>query len=171
MQLLVKNCGWIINFENTCFVCDRPIKLSFDSQNILHAEGEPAIEYADGYSLYCYHGVTLPEKYGKLHPHQWQSQWILEENNAELRRVLVQGIGYARIYQELQAKELDSFREYTLLKIDVAFDVEPIYLLKMTCSSTGFIHTLRVPPDMESAREAICWVNWEVDPEEFAVET
>jgi len=28
-----------------------------------------------------------------------------------------------------------------------------------------------VPPDMKSAREAIRWVNWGIDPEEFCVQT
>lgn len=41
----------------------------------------------------------------------------------------------------------------------------------MTCPSTGFIHILRVPPDTQSAREAICWVNWGIDPEEFQQQT
>lgn len=72
-QLLVKNCGWLIGFEKICIVCDRPTKLSLDNQNRLHAEGEPAISFADGYSLYSYHGVTLPEKYGKLHPNHWST--------------------------------------------------------------------------------------------------
>ncbi|CBN57422.1 MULTISPECIES: DUF6745 domain-containing protein [Kamptonema] len=169
-QGLVKNCAWIYPFENACIICDRPTKLSFDSESELHAEGEPAVELADGYRFYSYHGVTLPEKYGKLHPQQWQAQWLLEEYNAELRRVLIQNIGYSRIAQELQAKQLDTWQEYALLKIDCA-DVEPLYLLKMTCPSTRFIHALRVPPDVRSAREAIRWVNWGTDPEEFSVQT
>lgn len=41
----------------------------------------------------------------------------------------------------------------------------------MTCPSTGHIHALRVPHYMESAREAIRWVNWGIDPEEFSVQT
>ena len=176
-QSLAFDCAWMFPFKNTCYVCDRPRILSFDNQQRLHAEGQPAIQYADGFSVYAYHGVTLPEKYGKVHPSQWQSQWLLEEQNAELRRVLIQQIGYARICQELQATELDSWREYTLVKIDENLHLqpiwffEPIYLLKMTCPSTGFIHALRVPPDMKSAREAISWVNWGIDPEDFAVET
>ncbi|MBF2009209.1 MAG: hypothetical protein IGS49_28145 [Chlorogloeopsis fritschii C42_A2020_084] len=170
-QLVAESCGWIFPYQRVAVVCDRPTKLCFDNQNRLHAEGEPAIQFADGYSLYAYHGVTLPEKYGKLHPHQWQSSWLLAEKNAELRRVLIQGIGYARIIAELQAIELDSYQEYTLLKIENEVDVEPIYLLKMTCPSTGFIHVLRVPPDVKSAREAIVWVNWGITPEEFAVQT
>jgi internalin A len=169
-KLLFEHCGWIFPFEKICAVCDRPRHLRFDRQNRLHAEGEPAIEFADGWNFYYYHGVELPENYGKVHPNQWQSQWLLTEENAELRRVLIEGIGYDRLIQELEAKQIDSWQEYELLQIDNA-DVEPICLLKMTCPSTGFIHALRVPPDLTSAREAIGWVNWDIDPEEFSVQT
>ncbi|MEG4252316.1 DUF6745 domain-containing protein, partial [Microcoleus sp. Pol10D4] len=167
---LFEHCGWIFPFEKFCAVCDRPRHLRFDSENRLHAEGEPAIEFADGWNFYYYHGVRLPENYGQVHPNQWQSQWLLAEENAELRRVLIQGIGYDRICQELSAKQIDSWQEYALLQIDNA-DVEPICLLKMTCPSTGFIHALRVPPNLTSARKAIRWVNWDIDPEEFSVQT
>jgi internalin A len=169
-KLLFEHCGFIFPCEKTCVVCDRPRYLRFDSQNRLHAEGEPAIEFADGWKIYFYHGVRLPEEYGQLHPNQWQSQWLLAEENAELRRVLIEGIGYDRLCQELEAKQIDSWQEYALLQIDNA-DVEPICLLKMTCPSTGFIHALRVPPNLTSAREAIGWVNWEIDAEEFSVQT
>lgn len=171
LPLLAKNLSCFFLYEEVAVICDRPLHLRFDHQNRLHAEGEAAIEYADGFSLYSYHGVTLPEKYGKVHPRQWQAQWLLTEDNAELRRVLIQGIGYARICQELQVIELDTWAEYTLLKIDADVDEEPIYLLKMTCPTTGFIHALRVPPEMKSAHEAICWVNWGIAPEEFAIQT
>ncbi len=176
-QQLFEECGWILPFEKICIICDRPLHLRFDSENRLHAEGESAIGFADGYSLYFHHGVKLPEQYGKVHPDLWEAQWILDESNAELRRLLIQRIGYDRICQQLQAVELDSWQEYTLLKIDFADDFNdegnaiPVYLLKMTCPSTGFIHALRVPPDVESAKEAIRWVNWDIDPEEFSVQT
>jgi Leucine-rich repeat (LRR) protein len=67
-KLLFEHCGWIFPFEKICFVCDRPRHLRFDSQNRLHAEGEPAIEFADGWNFYYNHGVRLPEKYGKSYP-------------------------------------------------------------------------------------------------------
>lgn len=41
----------------------------------------------------------------------------------------------------------------------------------MTCPSTNNIHILRVPPNLNSAKEAIRWVNWDIDPEDFATET
>lgn len=168
---IATECGVIFADDDICLACDRPRILRLDDEHRLHGEVEPAMQFADGYSLYAHHGVIIPEKYGTVHPDRWQAQWLLEEENAEVRRVLIQGIGYARICQDLQAVEMDAFAEYTLLRIDSDVDVEPIYLLKMTCPSTGYIHAMRVPPDVESAREAIKWVNWGIDPEEFGVQT
>ncbi|MEW5860825.1 MAG: leucine-rich repeat domain-containing protein, partial [Cyanobacteriota bacterium] len=120
-------------------------------------------------TVYCFE-VELPRRYW-THLNQWQAEWLLTETNAEVRRVLIQQIGCDRICQELATQTIDTWREYTLLKIDADIDVEPIHLLKMTCPSTNHLHVLRVPPTLTSARKAIRWVNWDVDPEAFAVET
>jgi hypothetical protein len=183
-QSIVRDCGWIYPYDKVCIVCEKPIALSVDSNHRLHAEGTPAVQFADGVSIYAYHGVILPEWYGRLHPDQWQSKWVLKEQNAEVRRALIQGITYDRICQELAVTELDSWQEYTLLSIEFDDDFDwvgnakPVYLLKMTCPSTGFIHALRVPPNVRSssrasltALDAIRWVNWDIDPEEFSVQT
>lgn len=71
---------------------------------------------------------------------------------------------------------LDRWKEYELIKIEEDinpndFDIEPILLLKMVCPSTNKTYVLRVPPNMTSAREAIKWVNWGIDPEEFSIQT
>ena len=57
MQELMQQCDFVAIFENVCFVSDRPIKLSLNSQNQLHAEWEYALQFADGYGVYAYHGV------------------------------------------------------------------------------------------------------------------
>ena len=115
--------------------------------------------------------MLLPTKIGEVPPHSWESVWFLTEKNAEVRQVLIEAIGYSIICQQLQAIELDTWQEYTLLKIDNNIDIEPIYLLKMTCPSTGHVHALRVSPEMLTAKEAISWVNWGIEPEDFAVQT
>jgi len=74
--------------------------------------------------------------------------------------MLIQQIGYEKICQELQAVSIDSWQEYKLIKIDADVDEEQIYLLKMNCPSTGKIHALLVGPDLQTAREAIGWINW-----------
>lgn len=171
LRSLSTHCGLILPFEKTCLVFDRPLECHADPEGRFHYEGGAALHFADGYRCYQFHGVQIPERYGTVHPHVWQADWLLHEQNAELRRVLIQGIGYDRLCQELQAEALNSWREYTLLRIAPTIDVEPIYLLKMTCPSTGYIHATRVPPSIQSAREAIRWVNWDTDPEEFALES
>ena len=106
---------------------------------------------------------------------------MLDENNAEVRRALIAQIGYEKICHELNAVIVNTWREYTLLKIDGVervynssdkpIDREPMVLLKMTCPSTGHIHILRVPPEMTSAEAAITWVNHGIHPDKFAVQT
>ena len=140
--------------------------LHLDDNQITDLSPLQSLDNLNNVSIY---GVYLPKKY--LTHQQWQAQWLLEEDNAEIRRLLIQTIGYEIICQELKAIELDTWREYTLLEINIHVRDEPIYLLKMTCPSTEHVHVLRVPPDINSAREAIRWVNWGIEPEEFAVQT
>ena len=115
--------------------------------------------------------VLVPEKYCGIDFKDWKAESSVTEENAEVRRLLIQVIGYEKILEELQAVKLDDWREYSLLKIEQDLDLESIVLLKMTCPSTNKIHVLRVPPEMRSAREAIIWVNWGIDPEDFCLET
>jgi len=115
--------------------------------------------------------IDIPKKYWQT-PEQWQAHWLVEEPNAELRRLLIQVIGYEKICQQLKAQQLDTWREYCLLKIPIEQqDEEDIYLLKMTCPSTGYTHVIRVPPESQSCREAIEWINWSINPQDFAIET
>lgn len=115
-------------------------------------------------------GVFLTKKYYSVPFKDWQPEWLLTEKNVELKRILVNTIGYEKIVRELKTAELDAWREYTLLKIPQPGD-EDILLLKMICPSTDHLHVLRVPPDISLAREAVRWVNWGIDPEEFILET
>jgi hypothetical protein len=186
LYLDLVSCLYIINpFEDICFVIERP-QITLDTQGNLHAEGEPCIVFPDGFANKCYfyHGIELPEYMGSVHPRQWKSEWVTQEQNAELRRVLIQEIGYARLCRELRVEELDSWREYTLLRIPIyddfaasvqakvtSLEADEMYLLKMTCSSTNFVHIIRVPPSMRLARDAATWINWGIDPESITHET
>jgi leucine-rich repeat protein SHOC2 len=123
--------------------------------------------------------VSLPHRYLTKFT-DWKAEWLLYEDNTEVRRILIEQVGYEKICQELDALDIDTWREYTLLKIDeieAVYDeyeepyYEPMVLLKMTCPSTQHIHILRVPPEMVSAEAAITWVNHGIHPDEFAVQT
>ncbi|WP_310415590.1 leucine-rich repeat domain-containing protein [Chamaesiphon sp. OTE_8_metabat_110] len=117
-------------------------------------------------------GVNLPRQYwvdlDRLNP-----RWLLAENRVELRRILIDRIGYLQIYNHFGAIVQDTWRQYTLLKTRrfQSFEREPMVLLKMVCPSTAHIHILRVPPTMTSAEAAIVWVNHGIHPDDFAVQT
>lgn len=169
-QKLITNSGWFIAGEKFCLISDKPKEISINKDYLLHNEGALALTYLDGKGLYAYEGVILPPKYGQIKLENWQGKWLLKENNAELRRVLIQAIGYNKLATELKAEEVDTWGEYTILRFnDIIDDIDkqPICLLKMTCPSTNFIHALRIPPDFTSAREAIRWINWGIDPDDI----
>ncbi len=125
-------------------------------------------------------GINLPRRYWTKF-NEWNPKWLLDENNAEIRRTLIDRVGYEKICQALKAVKLDTWREYTLLKIDNIEPVynrgwkpigrEPIVLLKMTCPSTHHVHILRVPPEMSDAETAIVWINHGIHPDDIAVQT
>lgn len=161
----------------------------------LHLNGNPLDDLSilqrlpDLHTVY-FLGVCLPRKYWTKFS-DWKSEWLLVENNAEIRRTLIEHVGYEKICDELDTTNINTWREYTLLKIDNThityysmhgqegyhWDdlqpsyLEPIVLLKMTCPSTQHVHILRVPPDMRSAEDAITWVNHGVHPSKIAVAT
>lgn len=58
VQAILENCGWVLPYSKTCVICDRPTKIRFslfDDGEYLHAEGEPAIQFADGFSVYVHY--------------------------------------------------------------------------------------------------------------------
>jgi leucine-rich repeat protein SHOC2 len=127
--------------------------------------------------------VNLPRQYWTKFS-EWKPQWLLSEDNAEIRRILIERVGYEKICADLDAVTIDIWREYSLLKIDRSRsglfyfqnfmglnEREPLILLKMTCPSTQHIHILRVPPEMVSAEAAITWINHGIHPDLFAVQT
>lgn len=141
---LLQKCGYIYPFEHICFICDRPLKIMLDEKGQFHAEGEPAIVFADNFSIYAYRGTPLQGKYIETHPRDWQSEWYLEETKSDLRRALlealpqdalqpwwllqeyelenrqrlIQRIGVERICEELQAEEIDAWQNSVLLRIE-----------------------------------------------------
>lgn len=122
--------------------------------------------------------TNLPRRYWTKFS-EWKSRWLLDEDNAQIRSILIELLGYQKICDELNAVALDDWREYTLLKIDGlnspswyrGINREPMVLLKMICPSTGHIHILQVPPEMKSAEQAITWINHGIHPDQFTVQT
>jgi len=58
-QKLIQHCGWIYPYDKIAIVCDRPTHLSLNAEGFLHAEGEPAIAFSDGFCIHAQQGELL----------------------------------------------------------------------------------------------------------------
>ena len=176
-----EDIGWIIPYEEACIMIERPT-LRYDDQGQFHGDGVPAISYEDGYCIYLWHRTAMPAKYGSVPSELWEPRWLLEEKNSELRKILIENIGYDRIIADLNGEVIDTWTQprtenmpdnwinkYEILRFH-DIDIEPVQLLKMVCPSTGHIHSVRIPPRITKAREAIKWVNHGIDPTDFEVQ-
>jgi leucine-rich repeat protein SHOC2 len=191
LSILPETIGSLFNLKNLWLNGNQITKLPNSFINLtnlteLHLEDNPlndlsVLKHLPDLKMVYFLNVFLSRRYFTKFS-DWKAEWLLDEDNAEVRRVLIEQLGYERICKELNAINLDNWREYTLLKIDgieavyseyheEIIDREPMLLLKMTCPSTQHIHILRVPPEMTSAEAAITWVNHGIHPDKFAVQT
>lgn len=152
---IAKNCGWIYCSNEDAIIQDRPIKIQFDELNRLHCQTGAAIQYADGFEVYSWHGVTVPAKWihGKLTAKQ-----ALKVPNMEQRRAACEILGWAKVLKQLNSVEVDRDEDPmigTLLEVDIP-DVGKERFLKVLCG-TGREFCIPVPPDMRTALEANAW--------------
>lgn len=102
-----------------------------------------------------------------FNPAQLTAKEALTERNAEVRRVMIERMGYLRFSQEAQAKLLDQDQDgggtRQLLSIDLDKD-EPLVGLSCFCPSTGRQYFLRVPPNMKTCHQAAAWMAGFDDP-------
>ncbi|WP_439606831.1 DUF6745 domain-containing protein [Hydrogenophaga sp.] len=164
---LARTCGWFWPFEGVVILTERPNALNRDAENRLHCEDGPALSYPDGFSLWKWHGVTVPSDVIE-HPETITVAQIEAEENAEVRRVMVERYGADRyvvdsgavvVDQAPEDHPLQGLRTARLLRKDVPGD-EPIIfadLLNSTPEPDGSVrrYMLRVSPHAyggESAR-------------------
>lgn len=154
---LAEHSGWLSVFEDTVIFQEKPTAIRFDDQNRLHCEAGPAIEYEDGYSLYAWHGTTIPAEWivkrSELTP-----KIALAQTNTEIRRAACEIVTWARILRELKATVIDADEDPmigTLVEVNIpAIGREKF--LKVLCG-TGREFAIPVPPTMKKALEANAW--------------
>ena len=119
-----------------------------------------AIEYPDGWGVYAWHGVRVPERVIRA-PHSLTGQDILDERNAEVRRVMIERVGYERFLALSGAREIHADAAGVLYRIELPDD-ESVVLVRVVNSTPepdGSFrrYVLRVPPQIERARQAVAW--------------
>jgi hypothetical protein len=105
-------------------------------------------------------GITIDRRIA-FAPETITAREVLETRNVELRRVLMERMGYENFLQSARSQTLDIDHdpggERRLLHVPFGDD-EPLVCLAVICPSTGRQYMLRVPPAMRSCRQAAAWL-------------
>jgi hypothetical protein len=154
---LDEQMGWYDPRAKVCIVCDRPRIMNFDEKRELHMDGAPAVEYADGFSVYAFHGTVLPKKYGEIPSNKWDPCWLLEKTSDKMRRTLLSGMSFESIKDTLNLKEIDSSKEYRLWTFENETKGKPIVLL--TKETDQGIVTDSVAARLKKVKKAVEWLH------------
>jgi len=150
--------------EKFCVVSDRPTVLKVDDRNRPHCEDGPFCAWSDGTCLYSIHGVRVPG-WVVEHPELITPALIDAEANAEVRRVMVDRYGMARYIKDGKSTLVHEDARGKLWRREQAGD-EPICMVEVVNSTpepdgTYKHYLLGVPPDIQTASEAVAWLNYE----------
>ncbi|MFI6516116.1 DUF6745 domain-containing protein [Spirillospora sp. NPDC050679] len=155
-----RETGWWWPYERVVIVSERPSELHRDEPGRLHRGDGPALAHSDGFALHAWRGMPVPagfiDSLGGLTPAR-----IDAEDNAELRRVMLEIFGYDRYLAEVGAQPVHRDETGVLWRIDLAGD-EPVVMVEVVNSTpepdgTYRTYHLRVPPGTRTAREGVAW--------------
>lgn len=93
----VKEIGWWWPMTEAVVMTERPTLISRDKEGRLHNENGPALDYADGYALWAWHGTRVPKG---LIMGEWTISDILNERNTEIRRCAIEARGWDKFIEE-----------------------------------------------------------------------
>jgi hypothetical protein len=103
-------------------------------------------------------------------PETITAQEVLNERNAEVRRVMMERLGYEKFLTDVDAEILhedtDPGGVRRLVRIPLEGD-EALVCLAVLCPSTARQYVLRVPPTMQTCHQAAAWVAGFDNPDDY----
>ncbi|MFE5375670.1 DUF6745 domain-containing protein [Streptomyces mirabilis] len=160
LAAVARNAGWWWPYEKVAIVSERPLTLHRDEAGRLDRGDGPALGYADGFELYAWRGMPVPRAFlDELTT--LTAERIRGEENAELRRVMLEYYGYDRYLEESGAQPVHRDETGVLWRVELAGD-EDVVMVEVVNSTpepngTSRTYWLRVPPATRTAREAVAW--------------
>ncbi|MTE21923.1 hypothetical protein F0L17_22980 [Streptomyces sp. TRM43335] len=160
LAAVARAAGWWWPYEKVAVVAERPLELHRDEAGRLDRSDGPALAFPDGFALHAWKGMPVPADFlaelGSLTPER-----IRAEENAELRRVMLEHHGYDRYLTESGARPVHRDSTGVLWRIDLEDD-EPVVAVEVVNSTpepdgTYRTYWLRVPPTTRTAREGVAW--------------
>jgi hypothetical protein len=160
LAAVCRSAGWWWPFARVAVVCERPVALRRDEAGRLDCATGPALGFADGLALYAWRGMPVPagflDELSSLTPER-----IRAEENAELRRVMLEHYGYDRYLTDSGARPVHRDGTGVLWRVELPGD-EPVVMVEVVNATpepdgTRRTYWLRVPPYTRTAREGVAW--------------
>ncbi|MFD9307158.1 DUF6745 domain-containing protein [Streptomyces sp. NPDC060048] len=167
---VARAAGWWWPYERLAVLCERPSVLHRDEAGRLDRGDGPALAFPDGFALYAWRGMPVPADFlaglEALTPER-----IRDEENAELRRVMLEHYGYERYLAESGAEPVHRDATGVLWRMPLPGD-EDVVMVEVVNSTpepdgTSRTYWLRVPPDTRTARQGVAWT-FGLDTEAYA---
>jgi hypothetical protein len=143
--------------KEMALIVRRPTVLAFDAEGRLHSASGPCLEYRDGWGVYAWHGVRVPEQV-ILAPERLSREDFQSEQNMEVRRVMQECMGQ-QFMTKLGGVVMDAGPRGTLYEVRLpADDPEQVArYVQVQDASSARRYFLRVPPTVRTAAEAVAW--------------
>ena len=164
-----KHCGYWWPLRGSVIAIEKHSSIHLDEWRRLHCGDDMAIQYPDGWGVYAWKGVLVPKKV-IVAPEILTVREIDTENNAEIRRVMLERFGWGRYLDESNSKPVHKDKFGFLYRREIPDD-EPLVMVKVknkTAEPDGSFkdYFLRVPPEMETAKQAVAWT-FAMEKEEY----
>ncbi len=155
-----KDVHWMWPFQGVCFASRKPVSAFLDDRQNLHSNEGPAVKYRDEWSLWCWHGVLVPER-AICRPEEISLELIAAERNIEVRRVLIERYGTGRFVIDSGGKLIHQDKFGTLYQRNEPGEI-PILIVRVVNATpepdgTFKEYFLRVPTGIRTAKEAVAW--------------
>jgi hypothetical protein len=157
-------------FEHVVILTERPAVVRLDGDGTVHADGEAAVEYPDGFAVHAWHGHRVPRRVA-VEPATLTVDDVDAEQDSHVRLVMVERAGGWTWYLDACGAEAIQQDECGTLWRKPGVGGEPVLLVSMekaTASARGthVLSVLRVPPTAVTAREAVAWT-FGLEPDEY----
>lgn len=121
-------------FADVVLCCENPLALERDERGRLHSSTGPAVMYRDGWGFWTWHGIRVSKQFIER-PETITVTDIDAQENAEVRRIMIERMGWERYIKEARMRPVHSDDWGTLYKKHFLGDPEPLLLVRVTNST------------------------------------
>ena len=164
--MVAQHAGYWIPFKDVCFIAERCTMFHVDNRDRLHCDKGLALEYPDGWGVYAWHGVHVPE-FVIMRPKNITPNRIMVERNTEVARIMIERYGLDNFIRHGDFMFVQSDDYGDLYRIEFDNGDEPIVAVHVQDASTDRDYFLYVPPHIRTAHQGVAWTFGYENPTDY----